>query len=334
MKLAKKDIFFFVMLIGAGFIARPVYGIDSGLPAGTSTPAIIITSPTNSVVTQPRIEIDGLYNGSIQTVTFDVSNSAGIEKDQEGEMTGEIFDQKNIDRVQRELSQYLPGNHDTNNGQLQNQLQALLFHPTNRFSLYWVGVAPGQNFITIHVKNTGGRQCTAKRTYVLDYRNKKPPQLTSIWPPDKTKISGDTFDFMAQLDDNTAGVRITVTDASGHVYATDAIIELSGKVWGNHLPLGPGTNEIIAIATDAAGNSSTNMISVSRSEVSVRMVPLKPDQMNKSRVDVTGTITDTNCFVEVNGVKGTTHPDGTWDAQNVPVSPTGTATFNMQIYRN
>jgi hypothetical protein len=49
-------------------------------------------------------------------------------------------------------------------------------------------------------------------------------------------------------------------------------------------------------------------------------------------VTVTGTVSDTNETVYVNGVTATVHADGTWTACMVPASSTGTATFNVQAY--
>jgi uncharacterized Zn-binding protein involved in type VI secretion len=86
------------------------------------------------------------------------------------------------------------------------------------------------------------------------------------------------------------------------------------------------------VATDAAGNSSTNRFSVSRSSVTVTMQPLESNQLNKPLVKVHGTINDVSRGVKVNGVEATVHTNGTWEAQKVPVSTSGTAIFNISTF--
>jgi hypothetical protein len=90
---------------------------------------------------------------------------------------------------------------------------------------------------------------------------------------------------------------------------------------------------VTLVATDAAGNSSTNRLNVSRSSVTVDMQPLEPAQLNKPFVNVHGTVSDATCGVKVNGVEATVHTNGTWEAQRVRVSPTGTAVFEMSVFR-
>jgi len=90
---------------------------------------------------------------------------------------------------------------------------------------------------------------------------------------------------------------------------------------------------VTVVATDAAGNSSTNRFNVGRYPVTVTMQPLENDQLNKPLVKVHGTISDASCGVTVNGVEATVHTNGTWEAQKVQVSPSGTALFNISIVR-
>ena len=61
------------------------------------------------------------------------------------------------------------------------------------------------------------------------------------------------------------------------------------------------------------------------------MQPLEPSQLNRPLVSVHGTVSDATCGVEVNGITATVHTNGTWEAQGVPVSPTGTALFKVSI---
>jgi hypothetical protein len=111
-----------------------------------------------------------------------------------------------------------------------------------------------------------------------------------------------------------------------------AIVERNGLVWVKNVPLKPGLNTVTIVATDDAGNSSPNLLSVRRATVSVAMHPLEGDQLNKPLVNVHGTIIDATCGVAVNGITATVYANGSWDAQAVPASPTGTANFNISVF--
>jgi hypothetical protein len=60
--------------------------------------------------------------------------------------------------------------------------------------------------------------------------------------------------------------------------------------------------------------------------------PISDDQLNKTNVIVTGTIDNADDTVTVNGVPaGWYDGEGNWEADNVPVSATGTAGLNAQV---
>ena len=157
--------------------------------------------------------------------------------------------------------------------------------------------------------------------------------LTLIWPTNNCEVAGDNFELQAQVDDNNATIKTTIKNSQGRIHEGYAIVERNGKVWVKNLPVNQGSNEVTVVATDAAGNSSTNRFTVSRCSVTVTMQPLGPDQLNKPLVNVHGTVSDATCSVKVNGVEATVHTNGTWDAQNVRVSPTGIAQFDVSIFR-
>jgi hypothetical protein len=104
-------------------------------------------------------------------------------------------------------------------------------------------------------------------------------------------------------------------------------------VWSKEIPISPGSNTVTLVAADAAGNASTNVFNVRRASVSVAMNRLEPSQLNKPLVNVRGTVSDATCGIVVNGITATVHTNGTWDAQAVPVSPTGSAEFKISVIR-
>ncbi|MGD0207740.1 MAG: hypothetical protein ABSC89_09070 [Verrucomicrobiota bacterium] len=160
----------------------------------------------------------------------------------------------------------------------------------------------------------------------------QPPQLTVIWPQAGTYISGNSFTFEGQVDDDTASVTATIVDASGDTNTVQGLVERSGAVWAQNLPLAAGTNTLMISATDAAGNTSTTNLTLYQSSVTVTVNPLAGDQLNRQFITVTGTVSDTTVQVYVNGVQATVNDDGTWEADNVLVSPAGMAKLDVEIF--
>jgi hypothetical protein len=204
---------------------------------------------------------------------------------------------------------------------------------TNFFQIFDLRLAEGKNRITIHIKDQNGKQYSTKQCYILDLTSDKtPPVLTLIWPTNNCKVAGDNFELQAQVDDNNATIKTTIKNSEGQIHEGYAIVERDGKVWVKNLPVNPGSNEVTVVATDAAGNSSTNRFNVGRSSVSVAMQPLDPAELNKPFVNVHGTVSDATHGVKVNGVEATVHPDGTWEARKVPVGTTRTAVFDVSVF--
>jgi hypothetical protein len=306
-----------------------------GADSGYTRQIIVITSPATNMISQPMIQIIGYYPREIEAITYDITNIAGINKNQndwqlKGYVADRFFDKTRWDRMTQENFKnrnkpWKPG--------LETERPESAF-TTNFFQIYDVNLAPGKNRIAIHVRDENGRQHSTKRFYTLDYASDKtPPVLMLIWPTNNTEIAGDNFTLNARVDDNNATLKTTIKDAMGKIHEGYAIVERNGLVWVKNLPIGPGLNKVTIVATDAAGNSSTNLFSVKKSSVSVAMQPLEGDQLNKPLVNVHGTVSDATCKVEVNGIAATVHTNGSWEARAVPVSPTGTANFKISVYR-
>ena len=190
----------------------------------------------------------------------------------------------------------------------------------------------GLNTVTLHATDLAGNTTTTNVNFTLDYSgDTTPPALTVIWPQDGTYISGSSFIFEGQVDDDTASVIATIVDASGDTNTVQALVERSGAVWAQNLPLAAGTNTLTISATDAAGNTSTTNLTLYQSSVTVTVNPLAGDQLNRQFITVTGTVSDTSVSVVVNGVTATVNDDGTWEADSVPVSPAGMAKLDVEI---
>ncbi len=185
------------------------------------------------------------------------------------------------------------------------------------------------NALTLHATDLAGNIVTTNFNVTLDYAtDTTPPVLNIIWPQAGTLISGNNFTVRAQVDDATATM---VASMNGDTNAVQGLMERNGLVWFNNLPLATGTNILTVTATDAAGNSTTTNLTLVQSGVMVTVDPL--NQFNQSSVTVAGTISDPSYDVWVNGVEAYYIDDnGDWEADEVPVSPTGTAVLDVELY--
>jgi uncharacterized Zn-binding protein involved in type VI secretion len=313
--------------------------VRAGVTSGFALrPRIVITSPVTDVVSQPMIQVIGYFPTEIETITYDITNASGINKSQNnwqnnGYVTSRFLDQAKVDRMTQESFKnrskpWKPGSRIKRFEPIESAFT------TNFFQLYDINLAKGKNRVTIHVRDESGKQYSTRRFYTLDYTSDKtPPVLTLIWPTNNCEVVGDDFELQAKVDDDNATIKTTIKDTQGRIHEGYAIVERNGLVWVKNLPVTPGSNEVTVVATDAAGNPSTNRFNVGRSSVTVNMQPLENDQLNKPLVKVHGTISDASCGVKVNGVEATVHTNGTWEAQKVRVSTSGTAIFNISIVR-
>jgi hypothetical protein len=266
-----------------------------------ATPFVLtVTNPVGPVVSQPLIQVQGYAARPLSSLTFGVSNAAGIFTNQ----TGYI------------LSQY----YDPNS-------QAFT---TNYFQCYDVRMASGLNIVTLHATDTEGDTTSASESFEYS-PGTNPPALTVLWPQNGTLVSGSSFTLQGQVDDDTATVTAQITDTNGDINTVQGQVERNGLVWVNNLPLSPGTNTLTVTATNAAGISMTTNLTLVQSAVMVTIDPLS--QLNQSSVSVTGTISDESYDVYVNGVEAYyLDMNGDWEADGVPVSPVGTATINVEVY--
>jgi hypothetical protein len=256
------------------------------------------------VVVRPKIQIVGCFPTQIRKVAYDLVNATGMATNQEAYTTGVGgFDQKTFTFT------------------------------NNFFQCYNVPMAKGRNIVTLHITDQAGRKYTLRKTYILDYSHAtNPPVLTVYWPQNNTSIMGSEFTLHGKIDDVTTTIQAEIVNAKGLTQSRNSIVEQNGLVWVKDLPISESTNHLYVIATDAAGNTTCTNMNIIRSKVTVTMEPLAGDQLNKPRVNVHGTVTDPDVRVQVNGIDATVQTNGTCSADNVPVSPTGTAIFDVEIF--
>ncbi len=260
-------------------------------------PLLTITSPATGMVSQSLIQLQGYASQPLESLAFDVSNAAGVVTNQPGFLTGQFYD------------------------------TSLLAYTTNYFECSDIVLNDGTNVITLHATDWAGN--TMSVSFTLDYSaDTNPPVLNLVWPQDGTPISGSQFTLQAQVSDPKA----TVT-ASINGNTVQGLVEQNGTVWVQNLSLNAGTNAVTLTASNAVGGVSVTNFNVIGNDVGLVINPLTSDQMNQPSVIVTGFIGDPvdDCVV-VNGVKAAVYDDGFWEADGVPVNPTGTASLYVQVY--
>ena len=93
--------------------------------------------------------------------------------------------------------------------------------------------------------------------------------------------------------------------------------------------LNAGTNHVTLSVTNAAGLSSSTNFVVFNSDMTLSLTSISGD-LWLPYVSVGGIVSDPSASIWVNGILGTNNGDGTWNANAVPVSPSGEASFDLQ----
>ncbi|HUB87593.1 MAG TPA: hypothetical protein VMB22_06845, partial [Verrucomicrobiae bacterium] len=277
----------------------------------TVAPLIVITNPAMAggaatTVTRPMIQLQGYSSKSLGSLTFDVSNAVGVVSGQQGFV----------------ISKY----YDTN----------LYKFTTNWFQCFDIPLTNGLNVITLHAADYAGNATTTNLNFALDYSTAtNPPMFNLLWPQNGDTVSGNQFTLTGQMDDWTATITASLADTNGVMNSFNGLVERSGKVWIENLPLNPGTNILTVTATDAAGNVASTNITVINVPLALTINEVPDDQLNGTTVsEVDGTINLSGYTVWVNGVKATNYDGGTWSAFDVPLGTSQTAVIQARAIPN
>jgi hypothetical protein len=272
----------------------------------TSSP-LVITSPTNSTVTQPMIQLAGYSAKALGSISYDLTNALGMVTNQQVLI----------------LDQY----YDTNT----------FAFTTNTFQAFDIPLTNGVNTITIHASDLAGNAITTNISYTLSYAGKtNPPTFALNWPTSGAQISGNQFTIVGQLADYTATVTATLTDTNGVTNSYNGVVERDGTFWLDNVQLSGVTNVVTLTFFDPAGNVSVTNITVYQSGVVLTMDAPDAASLWQPTIDASGTISsddiDTSDYtVWVNGVQVTNDGYGDWYG-TVPVNPGGVADFNLTAY--
>jgi len=205
---------------------------------------------------------------------------------------------------------------------------------TNWFKCDDLGLMLGTNQITIQAVDWAGNQVATNFSYLFDTNgDTTAPAMTIIWPTNGTCISGGNFTIQGAIDDDTATVTLQYTDGNGNSQTVNGLVERGGNLWVENVPLQSGTNTFILMAQDAAGNQSSNNITVIQSDMALVVYPVGSDQLSYATATVYGTADefseDPCATISVNGVQGINYGNGYWEVDDVPLNTGGTVVFNV-----
>jgi hypothetical protein len=215
---------------------------------------------------------------------------------------------------------------NTGSGTVVAQEWSLLdpFHTTNWFQCADLALALGTNFISIQAVDLAGAVAATNFAYVFNTSgDTTPPALTLVWPQNGAQVSGDTLTVQVGTDDDTATLVLQYTDTDGLTHAISGLVERSGSIWVQNVPLAAGANNFLLTATDAAGNVNMTSFSLVKSGVSLTVTPLTQEQMKYAFAQVVGWVGNPNCTVSVSGIPVRPDASGYWAVDNVPMPPGG-----------
>jgi hypothetical protein len=266
----------------------------------TTPPPLFITGPTNSAVTQPVIQLTGFSPEALSSLSYDISNAAGLVTNQQVLVLDQFY--------------------DTN----------LLKFTTNNFQAFDVPLTNGVNLITIHANDLAGNVTTLTTNLVLNYAGKtNSPVVLVNWPLAGVPVCGSNFTCNGSVSDPTANITIQLVDTNGDTNIVDATVGRDGNFWAEYLPLSGGTNFLNITTTDAAGNSATTNLAVVQGDTGLAI-----DSVSAGQTMVTGEIDpsiSSGYTIWVNGNQATNNGDGTWTAQIAPFGVGGGVVEAMAI---
>ena len=178
----------------------------------------------------------------------------------------------------------------------------------NVFEAHDLPLTPGVNTITATAVNIYGNSVSDSITVTYE-----PPLAIQIrLPSDGSVLPAPYTDVFGTVSDPSAYVEVNGLAAS--------VVGNSFEV--RKVPLNIGVNTITATAADIYGNSVSDSITVTYEPPPLTIKILSPSDssaFSSSRIDVTGTISDPEAKVSVNGIEAIVSED-TFTAKDIPLT--------------
>jgi hypothetical protein len=265
-----------------------------------TAPLLVVTNPVVVSGAQPLLQLQGYGNESLGRVTFGLTNAAGHLTNQTGFVTFQ--------------------NYSTNH----------LEFTTNYFHCFDLRLTNGVNTITLEIADLAGNTTATNLTFTLDGSGAtNPPIISLVWPQSGATLSAEAFTVNGFLDDPSASLVVSLVSSSGLTNVFNGLVGRRGEFWVEHLSLESGTNQLYLTATDVWGNYATTNLTVIKAGFDLTVDTLTPEQFAQFSTTITGTISDPDQDVWVNGILATVS-NGVWQAENVPVSHQPTVTLQVK----
>ena len=257
-------------------------------------PPIYITAPTTNCTSQPVLQLLGYSPEALSSLTYDLTNPAGVAANQQVIVTHQVFDGTTWEFT------------------------------TNCFQCFDIPLALGDNTVTLRATDLAGNVTVTNLLCTFSTNgDTTPPAISLCWPLDGTRMGGSNFTWRGSVDDPSAAVVVQAVDSGGNSSRVTGWVERGGLFWVEKIPLSTGTNFLTLTATDLAGNSSATNIAVVQSDVALSIGDFSATDLALGTIDLTGSIASPDYAVWVNGILGANHGDGTWSAQGVPLARGG-----------
>jgi hypothetical protein len=241
----------------------------------------------------------------LASVKYDISNAERTTTNEDGQLTGDNLDIKTG------------------------------IYTAHYFQCCDIRLATGLNRIALQATGLAGNTFTTNLNITLDYSKATSPIIQLLWPKEGMELCGNSFTVRGQVQGAASTVAGTITDTNGNSVTVSGVVERTGRLWLDNLPLHDGTNRLMLSVTNSAGLVSSTNLSVIRSSFILRMDPVNGDLWLPT-ISVSGFESDATYPVWVNGVKAvvSVNSDGTgkWVAEKVPVTEGGVASFDMYAY--
>lgn len=253
-------------------------------------PQITLTSPASGVVAQPYLQLQGYASLPLAKVTYDLNGQSN------------------------QLGSLIKSTLDTNT----------FSYTTDYFQCYDLLLNEGTNNLSLHATDPAGNVFTTNLAVILDYNTATNPVIQLTWPQNDMKLCGDNFTLRGWTEDAAAQVTVQINGTN----SANGVVARNGKLWVENIPLNAGTNFVTLTVSNTAGFLSATNFMVVKSDMTLALTSIDGDLWLPT-VNVNGVISDSTAPVWVNGIQGTNNGDGTWHADNVPVTEGGVASFDM-----
>lgn len=181
----------------------------------------------------------------------------------------------------------------------------------NIFTASGIPLNEGSNAVTVKAKDKMGRTGYA---HITVYKDTLAPRISISSPTNGSTVSAGIITVSGTVSENTATVTVNGINA----------IVANNKFTANNISLTEGANTITAIATDKAGNSATNSVTITYVRdtippLAVISSPANGIKVNTENITITGIIDDNTATVTVNGINAAVS-NNAFTAPNVPLT--------------